>query len=156
MPWPCRSACCAIVNKMAMRDLEQRLEARQAGVSGLQYAVLGHLRRESTTLSDLSRKLSGAGHCWCPSWMPWRQRASWSAAGIRWIGAGYRSTSRWQARPRWTACRWWMATTLWCAASPPWGSVRACQLFDLLHELAKRMSGGRLHTKLLEPALDGE
>ena len=48
----------AVVNKMAMRDLEQRLEARQAGVSGLQYAVLGRLRRESVTLSDLSRRLS--------------------------------------------------------------------------------------------------
>ncbi len=47
----------AIVNKMAMRDLEQRLEAHNAGVSGLQYGVLQFLRHHNGTISELSRKM---------------------------------------------------------------------------------------------------
>lgn len=47
----------AIINKKAMRDLEQRLEARNAGVSGLQYGVLQFLRHHHGTISEMSRKM---------------------------------------------------------------------------------------------------
>ena len=47
----------AIVNKMAIRDLEQRLEACNAGVSCLQYGVLQFLRHHHGTISELSRKM---------------------------------------------------------------------------------------------------
>jgi DNA-binding MarR family transcriptional regulator len=46
-----------IINKMAMRDLEQRLEANNAGVSGPQYGVLRFLKHHGGTISELSRKM---------------------------------------------------------------------------------------------------
>jgi DNA-binding MarR family transcriptional regulator len=47
----------AIVHKMAFRDLVRRLEASNAGVSGLQYGVLRFLQRHPSTLSEMSRTM---------------------------------------------------------------------------------------------------
>lgn len=134
----------AIVNKLAMRDLEQRLEARQAGVSGLQYVVLGHLRRESTTLSDLSRKLSLAPATLVPvvdaletKGMVERGRDPLDRRRVPlYLTVGGEATL--DRLPLVDA-----DDSMVCSINAM-GSARACQLLGLLHELARRMSGGEL------------
>lgn len=146
----------AIVNKMAMRDLEQRLEARQAGVSGLQYAVLGHLKRESTTLSDLSRKLSLAPATLVPvvdalemKGLVERGRDPLDRRRVPlYLTAGGEATLDRLPLVDGDDSLVRSITAM--------GSVRACQLFDLLHELAKRMSGGQLTPNGFEPELDSD
>lgn len=46
----------AVVTKIAVRDLEQRLDAQDANTSGLQHAVLRMLSYKDYTSSELSRK----------------------------------------------------------------------------------------------------
>jgi DNA-binding MarR family transcriptional regulator len=144
----------AIVNKMAMRDLEQRLEARQAGVSGLQYAVLRRLRRESSTLSDLSRKLSLAPATLVPVidalqlkglLERGRDPLDRRRVPLYLTAAGEATLGRLPLVDN--------DDSLLCSIKAM-GSVRACQLFDLLDELARRMSGGQFASCGLEPELD--
>jgi DNA-binding MarR family transcriptional regulator len=47
----------SMVHKIAMRDMVQRLDACNAGVSGLQYGVLRFLKHHGGTLSDMSSRL---------------------------------------------------------------------------------------------------
>jgi DNA-binding MarR family transcriptional regulator len=146
----------AIVNKMAMRDLEQRLEARQAGVSGLQYVVLGHLRRESNTLSDLSRKLSLAPATLVPV-----------VDALETKGLVERSRDPSDRRRVPICLTAGGEATLerlplvdgddsLLRSITAMGSVRAGQLFDLLHELAKRMASGQCTANGFEPDLSSE
>lgn len=48
---------CAVVAKLAKRDLEVRLEAQEAGISGLAYVVLTGLRHREATSAQISRKM---------------------------------------------------------------------------------------------------
>ena len=48
---------CSMVAKLAKRDLEVRLEAENAEISGLAYAVLAALRHRQATSAEISRKM---------------------------------------------------------------------------------------------------
>ncbi len=146
----------AVVNKMAMRDLEQRLEARQAGVSGLQYAVLGRLKRQSVTLSDLSRRLSLAPATLVPV------IDALEAKGL--VERGRDPLDRRRIPLYLTPAGEATLDRLplvdgddsLVRSIAAMGDARANQLFDLLHELAKRMSGGQLAPNSLGPGLDDD
>jgi DNA-binding MarR family transcriptional regulator len=146
----------AVVSKMAMRDLEQRLEARQAGVSGLQYGVLGHLRRESATLSDLSRKLSLAPATLVPV------VDALEVKGL--VQRGRDPLDRRRVPLYLTVAGEATLDRLPLVDSDDslvrsitdMGTARACSLFDLLHELANRMSTGQGAPVALEAELHGD
>ncbi len=149
-------ALAAVVNKLAMRDLEQRLEARQVGVSGLQYAVLGRLRRNSTTLSDLSRRLSLAPATLVPV------VDALESKGL--VERGRDPQDRRRMPLHLTPAGEATVDRLplvdgedsLVRSITAMGSARASQLFDLLHELARRMSGGELAGTCLGPGLEEE
>ena len=48
----------ALINKLAMRDVERRLDATGAGVSGLQHAVMQMVGHQSSTISEMSARMS--------------------------------------------------------------------------------------------------
>jgi DNA-binding MarR family transcriptional regulator len=118
--------------------------------------VLGHLRRESTTLSDLSRKLSLAPATLVPVV---------DALEMKGLVERGRDLSDRRRVPLYLTTAG--EATLerlplvdgddsLVRSITAMGSARASQLFDLLHELAKRMSGGQLAPSGCGPELDSE